>query len=154
MVKYLIALLLVFPLVACGNDGLDNNGLPVQPISIETQSGTTHNFDVELALTPKEMSVGLMYRDDMDDDKGMLFFFGQERELSFWMKNTFIPLDMIFIKKNGKIHHIHENAMPQDLTSITSQGKAIAVLEINAGLSAKLGISVGDKVKHSLFQQQ
>jgi uncharacterized membrane protein (UPF0127 family) len=152
MVKYLLALLLILPLAACGNEELEKNGLPVQPVQIETRNGAVHHFDVELALTPTEMSTGLMFRNDMDDDKGMLFFFGQEQELSFWMKNTLIPLDIIFIKADGTIHYVHENAIPHDLTSIPSQGLVISVLEINAGLSRKLGISVGDKIKHALFR--
>lgn len=154
MVKFyslFVALLLVAPLSACGNDEVDSHGLAVQDVVIETQSGESHKFTTELAITPEELSVGLMFRKDMDDDKGMLFFFGQERQARFWMKNTLIPLDMIFIKKDGSVFYIHENAQPHDLTGISPEGKAIAVLEINAGLSDKLGISVGDRIIHELF---
>jgi uncharacterized membrane protein (UPF0127 family) len=151
MVKLTLLFLLLIPLTACGSEGDESRGLPTQSVQIETQGGTVHNFEVELALTPEEMAVGLMFREEMDDNKGMLFFFGRERELSFWMKNTLIPLDMIFIKADGTIHHIHENAQPHDLTSVQSQGLAISVLEINAGLSRKLGVSAGDKIKHELF---
>lgn len=147
---YLIILFITPFLTGCGEPE-GGRGLPVQPLTIETQSGQIHEFEVELALTQEEMSVGLMFREDMDDDKGMLFYFGQEREINFWMKNTFIPLDMIFIKADGTIHHIHENAVPEDLTPIPSQGRVMAVLEINAGLSKKLGIQPGDRVNQALF---
>ncbi len=151
--KFLIVLLAV-PLVACGGEGNEHHGLSVQEVMIETQSGATHQFEVELALTPQELSVGLMYREDMDDDKGMLFYFGSERQVGFWMKNTLIPLDMVFIKENGTIFYIHENAQPHDLTRISPEGKAIAVLEINAGLSDKLNIREGDRVIHTLFDKK
>lgn len=151
--KFLI-ILLVAPLSACGGEGNDHHGLSVQEIIVQTQEGGEHHFETELALTPEELSVGLMYREDMDDDKGMLFYFGQERQVGFWMKNTLIPLDMIFIKENGTIFYIHENAKPQDLTRISPDGKAIAVLEINAGLSDKLNIREGDKVIHTLFDKK
>lgn len=147
---YLIILFIAPFLIGCGEpDG--GRGLPVQPLTIETQSGQVHEFEVELALTQEEMAVGLMFRKDMDDNKGMLFYFGQEREINFWMKNTFIPLDMIFIRADGIIHHIHENAVPEDLTPIPSQGEVMGVLEINAGLSKKLGIQPGDLVNQPLF---
>ena len=152
MVKALLILSLLLPLYACGGKDEDGNrGLPTQDITIESRDGTIRDFTVELALTREEMSVGLMFREDMDDDHGMLFYFGQEQEISFWMKNTFIPLDMIFIKKDGTIHHIHEKAKPNDLTSIPSNGLAVAVLEINGGLSQKLGIKMGDTINHELF---
>ncbi len=143
-------LLLFTPLTACGDS--DGRQLPVQDVVIETQAGDKHKFITELALTPDEMSVGLMFRKDMKDDHGMLFYFGAEREARFWMKNTFIPLDMLFIKSDGTIFYIHENAQPHDLNSIAPDGLASAVLEINAGLSKELGIKVGDKVQHTLFQ--
>lgn len=152
--KFLIVLLAVPIVAACGGEGNEHHGLSVQDVTIETQSGDAHQFEVELALTPEELSVGLMYREDMDDDKGMLFYFGNERQVGFWMKNTLIPLDMIFIKANGSIFYIHENAKPHDLTRISPDGKAIAVLEINAGLSDKLNIREGDEVIHTLFNKK
>jgi len=82
---------------------------------------------------------------------GMLFVFEEEAPRSFWMKNTLIPLDMIFIKRNGEILNIHQNAIPQDLTSIHSKGSAYAVLELNGGEAEQLGLAAGDKVIHSYF---
>ena len=112
------------------------------------------HFDIELALNRAQQSQGLMNRTNMAEDAGMLFVFPDEAERGFWMKNTLIPLDMIFIKANGVIHHIHENAVPHDLTSIKSNGPVMAVLEINGGLSQKLNIKVGDSVNHPFFNRQ
>lgn len=145
--KIIFAIVMAFTLLACDNNVMAQSSRA----EIVSQDGKTHGFDVELALTPLQQQKGLMNRSSMADDAGMLFFFGDEAPRAFWMKNTLIPLDIIFIKQNGIIHHIHENAIPHDLTSIPSQGDVAAVLEINGGLSAKLGIARGDKVKHALF---
>lgn len=117
------------------------------------QTGAEHNFNVELALTPGQQKRGLMFRTHLDADSGMLFWFGpQEEERSFWMKNTLIPLDIVFIKQDGTIHHIHENAQPGDVTTgILSNGPVSAVLEINAGRAAELGLKPGDKVEQRFF---
>ena len=89
----------------------------------------------------------------MAENHGMLFYFGgEEAGRRFWMKNTLIPLDMIFIKADGTIHHIHENAIPKDLTGVPSNGPVAAVLEINGGVSRKLELQKGDKVKHRFFE--
>lgn len=126
--------------------------LPPPVVTIVDSSGGQHAFTVELALTREQMAQGLMNRPEMAQDAGMLFWFGKrEREQAFWMKNTLIPLDMLFIRADGRIHHIHENARPLDETSIPSQGPVSAVLEINGGLSRKLGIAPGDMVHHPLF---
>ncbi|NCO03143.1 MAG: DUF192 domain-containing protein [Alphaproteobacteria bacterium] len=122
-------------------------------VIIQTSLGNMHHFDIELALTQEQQAHGLMNRTQLDDDKGMLFYFGEEREQAFWMKNTLIPLDMIFIKHNGRIHHIHENAIPKDLTPVKSMGSVAGVLEINGGLSRQLGIEPGDTIKHPFFSQ-
>jgi len=122
-------------------------------VLIETQSGDTQSFKVELALTPDVQAKGLMHRTQLDNDAGMLFYFGEEREQAFWMKNTLIPLDIIFVKQTGRIHHIHPNAIPRDLTRIPSMGTVAAVLEINGGLSRELGIQPGDMIKHPFFSQ-
>ncbi|MAZ76889.1 MAG: hypothetical protein CMH31_06280 [Micavibrio sp.] len=92
-----------------------------------------------------------MHRTTLAENAGMLFYFGAEQPRSFWMKNTLIPLDLIFVKLDGTIHHIHENAIPKDETPLPSQGNVGAVLEINGGLSKKLGIKPGDTIKHQFF---
>jgi uncharacterized membrane protein (UPF0127 family) len=121
-------------------------------ISIDIGEGEKLFFDVELALTPAQQSRGLMFRTEMEDNKGMLFVFNGVKMRSFWMKNTLIPLDMLFIHPDGTIHHIHHNAKPQDLTSITSRYPSKAVLELNGGTADKMGIKEGDKVQHAYFK--
>jgi uncharacterized membrane protein (UPF0127 family) len=108
-------------------------------------------FDVELALNDIERARGLMFRDKLGPYEGMLFDFYQEAPVSFWMKNTLIPLDMLFIAGDGTIKHIHANATPLSTDSIPSEFPVRAVLEINGGSARLLGIKPGDKVKHSIF---
>ena len=137
-------------LVSC-NEQSSAGTLASDQLVIVTQDGRRHDFKIELALTPIQQQNGLMYRTEMAADAGMLFYFSEEAPRAFWMKNTLIPLDMIFIKKDGRILNIHENAVPNDLTSIPSSGPVIAVLELNGGISRKLGIKAGDKIDHILF---
>jgi len=110
-----------------------------------------HPFQIELAISPDQMAQGLMFRRQMAPDAGMLFVHPQERELSMWMKNTFLPLDMLFIAADGKITRIVARTVPQSLTTISSDGPAMAVLELNAGTAERLGIKPGDRVEHSAF---
>ena len=105
-------------------------------------------FSIELADDPAERGQGLMHRDSMARSAGMLFIFERPQPVAFWMKNTLIPLDMIFTDKTGRILHIHENAIPHDLTPISGGGGVFAVLEINGGLSAIYGFEVGDALQH------
>lgn len=115
-------------------------------LTIVTHEGVPHLFHVETALTPQEQSMGLMYRQEMADDAGMLFVFPEARERSFWMRNTMIPLDILYVRGDGTIHKIRENAVPLDETSIPSDGPVSRALEINGGVAARLGIRAGDKV--------
>ena len=113
--------------------------------------GREVKFDVELALNDAERSRGLMYREKLGPYEGMLFDFYQDAPVSFWMKNTLIPLDMLFIASDGTIRHIHPNATPLSTESIPSQFPVRAVLEINGGSARLLGIKPGDKVRHPIF---
>ena len=108
-------------------------------------------FDVELALNDVERSRGLMFRDKLGPYEGMLFDFHQEAPVSFWMKNTLIPLDMVFIGGDGTVRHVHANAVPLSTDTIPSQFPVRAVLEINGGSARLLGIKPGDKIKHPIF---
>jgi uncharacterized membrane protein (UPF0127 family) len=108
-------------------------------------------FDVELALNDVERSRGLMFRDKLGPYEGMLFDFHQEAPVGFWMKNTLIPLDMVFIAGDGTVRHVHANAVPLSTDTIPSQFPVRAVLEINGGSARLLGIKPGDKVKHPIF---
>jgi uncharacterized protein len=108
-------------------------------------------FEVELALNDAERARGLMYREKLGPYDGMLFDFYQDAPVSFWMKNTLIPLDMVFIASDGTIRHVHANAVPLSTNAIPSQFPVRAVLEINGGSARLLGIKPGDKVKHPIF---
>ncbi|WP_022726918.1 DUF192 domain-containing protein [Fodinicurvata sediminis] len=123
-----------------------------QELLIETAEGEKHTFQVELARTASERAQGLMYRRSMDEDAGMLFIYPRAQHISMWMKNTFIPLDMLFINEDGNIIRIAERTVPHSTQSIPSGGRARAVLEINAGMSDRLGISEGDRVNHPAFE--
>ena len=113
--------------------------------SIVTQAGK-RDFSIELALTPSQQAQGLMFRREMAPDAGMLFVFPESREQTFWMKNTLLPLDMIFIKPDGTILSIAQRTVPMTETPVPSHGNAKAVLEVNGGTAARLGIKPGDKV--------
>ena len=117
---------------------------------IET-SAREIKFDVEVALNDAERSQGLMFRKKLEPYEGMLFDFFQEAPVSFWMKNTLIPLDMIFIAADGTIRHVHSNATPLSTDTIPSEFPVRAVLEINGGSARLLGIKPGDKVKNAIF---
>src|SRR5882724_3335083 len=122
----------------------------IQPLEIVTKSGV-HVFSVEMATTEQEKETGLMYRKELADGKGMLFDFSPEQEVSMWMKNTYISLDMIFIRADGRILRIAENTEPQSTKIIPSRGLAKGVLEVIAGTAKKYGIAPGDLVAHPLF---
>ncbi|MEQ8710430.1 MAG: DUF192 domain-containing protein [Rhodospirillales bacterium] len=120
--------------------------------SLTIRSGDrAHTFTVELARTPEERSRGLMFRESMAADAGMLFDFGRVARQAMWMKNTFIPLDMLFIRSDGTIHHIRQRTQPQSEEVIPSNGRVKAVLELNGGTVERLGIRAGDKVEHPMF---
>ena len=123
----------------------------IVPVTITKANGETVTLDVEMAVSDEAEERGLMYRTSMPENSGMLFMFEREDIRAFWMKNTLIPLDMVFIRKDGKIVNIHENAVPKDLTPIYSTGPSNAVLEINGGRAAKLGLKPGDIIHHSFF---
>lgn len=108
-------------------------------------------FNVEVADDGAERSLGLMNRPEMARSAGMLFLYEQPHRASFWMRNTLIPLDMIFVGEDGIVTRIHENAVPLDETPIDGGEGVIAVLEINGGLAKGLGITVGSELKHPFF---
>lgn len=120
---------------------------PSEKLEIVSTSGKTHAFNVEVASSDGQRQQGLMFRKSMGDDRGMLFDFKEDRDVMMWMKNTFIPLDMLFISKAGKITHIHPNAVPHSEDIISSNGRVRYVLELNGGAAKKLGLAVGDTVK-------
>jgi uncharacterized membrane protein (UPF0127 family) len=122
----------------------------VEPLEIVTKTGV-QVFSVEIAKTEQEKETGLMYRKELADGKGMLFDFSPEQQVSMWMKNTYIPLDMIFIRADGRILRIAENTEPLSTRIIPSMGLAKGVLEVIGGTAQKYGIAPGDRVGHPLF---
>ena len=125
----------------------------IQPLEIATKSGV-RVFSVEMATTEEEKQTGLMYRKELADGKGMLFDFSPEQQISMWMKNTYISLDMIFIRADGRILRIAENTEPLSTKIISSGGLAKGVLEVIAGTAQKYGIQPGDRVAHPLFNKR
>ena len=116
------------------------------PLTV-TSAGAKHKFIVEVAVTPEEQATGLMYRESLAPDRGMIFPDKVPNYASFWMKNTLIPLDMIFIRADGSIASIEANTVPLSLQLVYSDEPVTAVLEIAGGRAAELGIKPGDKVK-------
>jgi len=119
-------------------------------LAIETAGGG-QQFAVELAITSEQRAQGLMYRQRMPADAGMLFLYPAARPVSMWMKNTLIPLDMLFIGDDGRILHIAERTIPGSMATISSMQPARAVLELNGGTAARLKIQVGDRVLYRTF---
>lgn len=118
---------------------------------VVVSGGREIKFDVELALDDTQRARGLMFREKLGPYDGMLFDFYKDAPVSFWMKNTLIPLDMVFIAGDGTIKSIHANAVPHSTETIPSQFPVRAVLEINGGSAKLLGIKPGDKVLHPIF---
>ena len=120
-------------------------------LTIRAADGVEHRFDIELALTPDQQAQGLMYRPGLDRDAGMLFVHRPARSANMWMRNTAIPLDMLFIAEDGRIVKIVERTVPYSLTIISSGRPVRGVLELNGGTAARLGLRPGDLVLHSAF---
>ena len=110
-----------------------------------------HRFTVEVAATPEQMEQGLMFRRQLAENAGMLFDYKQPTMATMWMRNTLIPLDMLFVDAQGRIVNIHERAVPQSDDVIASAAPVRAVIELNGGTAARLGIVPGDKVQHPIF---
>lgn len=124
--------------------------LAVEPLTIVTASGR-HAFKVEMAVTPAEQAKGLMFRRELASDRGMLFPYPREQEATFWMKNTYISLDMVFIRADGTVRRIAERTEPLSEATVYSGGPVLAVLELPAGTAERIGLRPGDRVIHRLF---
>ncbi len=143
-----------FILLMCGisvKEAAALNAFKRDIVLIQNQEGDTHTFDVELALSPQQRSVGLMFRVYLPQDQGMLFDFEYPQQASMWMKNTMVPLDILFIRSDGVISSIIQNAEPLTLTPRASKGEVRAVLEVLGGTTERLGIKAGDYVRHQIF---
>ena len=125
--------------------GLPQSGLETVPLTI-TSGSQVHRFTVEIAATPEQQQHGMMHRTSIAPDRGMLFPYDQPQNVAFWMKNTLIPLDMIFVRADGTIARI-STAVPHSEAPMPSGESVVAVLEIAGGRAAELGIRVGDRVE-------
>lgn len=139
---------------ACAGAGApkDANGNPLEALTITTSTGE-HQFMVEIADDDAERQRGLMFREPLADDRGMLFQFPDVAERGFWMRNTPSPLDIIYIDPNGRIVSIVRNAAPNSDEVLPSNGPASGVLELRAGRAAEIGAQPGDKVRHPFFAE-
>ena len=122
-----------------------------QTLIIVSENGE-HNFKVEEAKTLDQQARGMMFREEMSEDTGMIFEFEEPKVATIWMKNTALPLDIIFVRSNGKILKIEHMAQPYTLRSASSEAVVAAVVELKGGTSKDLGIQPGDTIKHTFFE--
>jgi uncharacterized membrane protein (UPF0127 family) len=155
MRRYVLNLLLIalFLLPAAPGRALEGPLSKIEPLTVATGTDAVM-FTVEIADTDELRSRGLMFRQRLPEDRGMLFDFGEPRPVSMWMKNTYISLDMLFIREDGTIAYIAENTVPKSLDTIGISEPVLAVLELAAGTSRKHGIRAGDTVYHRLFRNE
>ncbi len=130
--------------------GAELQQFPTSQLTIVTAGGP-HTFKVEVAETPEQMTQGLMFRRSLAPDAGMLFDYKQPTAATMWMRNTLIPLDMLFVDAQGRIVNIHQRAVPLSLDVIAAAAPVRAVIELNGGTSARLGIAPRDRVVHPIF---
>ena len=121
-------------------------------LSIITSNGSKHNFLVEVARTEEEKKIGLMFRKTLAKNAGMLFLYKREALRLMWMKNTFIPLDILFIDKKGVIKRVVKRTVPHSLATISSRQNVLAVLELRGGITSSLDIKKGDRIEHPAFE--
>lgn len=131
--------------------GLSAEALEKQPLTFLTADGK-HMITVEVADTEQERNAGLMFRRTIGDSEGMIFLYPQEQQVAMWMKNTYLSLDMIFVRSNGTIHRIEEHTEPFSESMIGSNGEVRAVIEMKAGSADRLGLKAGDKVDYPTFR--
>ena len=149
-----VALLATMPVSAQQDTkpDMDHQGQQNNLQDLVIQSGNQrHLFKIEIASDDASRAKGLMYRTDMAADAGMLFDFEKTAEVYMWMKNTYISLDMLFVKKDGTIRHIAHKTTPLSLSMISSGGPVRYVLEVKGGTAKRLGLNVGDRLQHQLF---
>lgn len=144
----LIALILV-GLVLDGVDAPARASCTPDTLEMRGASGSTLRLHVEIADTDAERSKGLMFRESLPKSAGMLFVYDHPQSVAFWMKNTLIPLDMIFVDAAGRVTRVHENAVPHDESAIPGGDGVQFVLEINGGMAKRLGITEGTELRHS-----
>lgn len=155
MRRHVLSLLLIvlFLLPVTPGWALEGPLSKIEPLTVATETDAVM-FTVEIADTDELRARGLMFRQRLPEDRGMLFDFEAPRPVSMWMKNTYIPLDMLFIREDGTIAYIAENTVPKSLDTIGISEPVLAVLELAGGVTRKLGIRAGDKVYHRMFRNE
>ena len=144
------ALVILFSVMMNQSVADSSTGQGLTPLVASTPKGE-FTYNIELALSGGQRTRGLMYRKQMPQDYGMLFDFDRTHKVMMWMKNTYLPLDMIFLRVDGTIAHIVENTTPHSLTIISSRFPVRFVLELNAGEAARTGMKPGQILKHEVF---
>lgn len=148
-IRSFVFLLLIFAaltFIVANGDAFEESTL-----NIETDSGS-HTFQIEIARTSQEQALGLMHRRSLADDYAMLFPFERAREASFWMRDTYVSLDMVFIAEGGVVHRIERSTEPLSLRSVPSRGPVVAVLEFVSGTADRIQLQAGDLIVHPLLQ--
>ena len=149
--RFLLAIMAALPVGAACAQTAAQPELPKEKLVIVTRDGQRHDFMVEMALSPGQQTVGLMFRRSVPADGGMLFDWGAPRDSTMWMRNTVSSLDMVFINADGAIRRVAENTVPESLAIIESRGPVRATLELAAGTAKRLDIRVGDHVQQRIF---
>lgn len=146
-----LAALLIIVLSLAGPAAAQTVGFARGGAVIVTADGRRHDVAIELAATPDQLAQGLMFRRDLPAGNGMLFDFGSSRPVSMWMKNTLIPLDMLFMDRRGRVVYVEQYAVPGSLEARGPAEPVLGVLELPAGTARRLGIHPGDRVEHAMF---
>jgi uncharacterized membrane protein (UPF0127 family) len=151
--RRLFLVLLLAAVAGCSTAASDarNPQGPTEPLDVVLHDGKVRHFKVEVVDDDDSRERGLMFRMSLAPNAGMLFDFKTPQDVSFWMKNTYIPLDIIFVGRDGHILNIARQARPMDETNLPSAGPALGVLEIRGGRAAELGVEPGDLVRHRIF---
>jgi uncharacterized membrane protein (UPF0127 family) len=144
-------LLVVLALLAAGLMMQSAHAMRLETLKLITARGT-HAIDIEVTETPAEKAQGLMFRTRLADTAGMLFFYDTPQEITMWMRNTYIPLDMVFIRADGIVHRIEARTEPLSESIIASRGDVTACLELAGGAAERLGLKPGDRVEHRFFK--
>ncbi len=144
-------LLIAFLLAAVAPRAEDAPLSKIEPLTVATEAGATM-FTVEIADTEALRQRGLMFRQRLPEDRGMLFDYGEPQPVAMWMKNTYVPLDMLFIRADGTVAYVAENTVPHSLDAVGVREPVRGVLEVPAGTARRIGLRAGDTVYHRIFK--
>lgn len=141
-------------MLSCGAAFAEASAVPQSSVQVVGGDGRRHSFTVEMAVTEAEKAQGLMFRKSLAANAGMLFDFGRPRQVTMWMKNTLIPLDMLFIDAGGLVIHVEDYAVPGSLEPRGPTQPVLGVLEVAGGTARRLGLKPGDRVEHPMFSRR